>query len=131
MNLRDFRLAQIMIFAIEEINRSKHLLPNVSVGYRIYDTCGSRLSTLSAIMALLNGQVYASGDRCNGQFPIHAIIGETESLATVILSRTRGPFKIPVVRNNIIKTYYLIQLSILMTVSLFPVFFFCFFCFFR
>ncbi|XP_050991089.1 extracellular calcium-sensing receptor-like [Labeo rohita] len=100
VNLRDFRLAQVMIFATEEINRSEHLLPNVSIGYRIYDTCGSRVSTISATMALMNGDVIAAGDRCNGQFPIHAIIGETESLATVILSRTTGPFKIPVISHS-------------------------------
>jgi len=93
-------MAQIMIFAIEEINRSENLLPNVSIGYRIYDTCGSRLSSMGANMALMNGEKFASGDRCNGQSPIHAIIGETESSNTVILSRTTGPFKIPVVRSK-------------------------------
>uniref|UniRef100_A0A9J8B1Z7 G-protein coupled receptors family 3 profile domain-containing protein n=1 Tax=Cyprinus carpio carpio TaxID=630221 RepID=A0A9J8B1Z7_CYPCA len=98
-SFKDFRMAQTMIFAIEEINRSQRLLPNVSVGYRIYDTCGSRLSSMSATMALMNGPEFTAGDRCNGQSPIHAIIGETESSATVILSRTTGPFKIPVVRN--------------------------------
>ncbi|XP_059420338.1 extracellular calcium-sensing receptor-like [Carassius carassius] len=97
VSLRDFRMAQTMIFAIEEINRSQSLLPNVSVGYRIYDTCGSRLSSMSATMALMNGPEFTAGDRCNGQSPIHAIIGETESSATVILSRTTGPFKIPVI----------------------------------
>uniref|UniRef100_A0A671PPJ9 G-protein coupled receptors family 3 profile domain-containing protein n=1 Tax=Sinocyclocheilus anshuiensis TaxID=1608454 RepID=A0A671PPJ9_9TELE len=96
VNLRDFRMAQTMIFAIEEINKSKHLLPNVYIGYRIYDTCGSRLSSMSATMALMNGQEFAAEDRCNGHSPIHAIIGETESSATVILSRTTGPFKIPI-----------------------------------
>ncbi|XP_016320969.1 extracellular calcium-sensing receptor-like [Sinocyclocheilus anshuiensis] len=90
-------MAQTMIFAIEEINRSESLLPNVSVGYQIYDTCGSRLSSMSATMALMNGPEFTAGDRCNGQSPIHAIIGETESSATVILSRTTGPFKIPVI----------------------------------
>ncbi|XP_048015102.1 extracellular calcium-sensing receptor-like isoform X1 [Megalobrama amblycephala] len=97
VSLRDFRMAQIMIFAIEEINRSERLLPNVSIGYRIYDTCGSVLSSMGANIALMNGQEFASGDRCNGQSPIHAIIGETESSNTVILSRTTGPFKIPVI----------------------------------
>ncbi len=100
VSLRDFRMAQIMIFAIEEINRSESLLPKVSIGYQIYDTCGSILSSMGANMALMNGQEFASGDRCNGQSPIHAIIGETESSNTVILSRTTGPFKIPVVRSK-------------------------------
>ncbi len=100
MNLRDFRLAQIMIFAIEEINRSEDLLPNISIGYRIYDTCGSRLSSMSATMGLMNEPEFALGETCTGQSSIHAIIGETESSATVILSRTTGPFKIPVVRGN-------------------------------
>ncbi|RXN28342.1 extracellular calcium-sensing receptor-like protein [Labeo rohita] len=100
VNLRDFRMAQIMIFAIEEINRSKSLLPNVSIGYRIYDTCGSRLSSMSATMGLMNGPEFAAEYRCNGQSPIHAIIGETESSATVILSRTTGPFKIPVISHS-------------------------------
>ncbi|XP_051727378.1 extracellular calcium-sensing receptor-like [Ctenopharyngodon idella] len=97
VNIKDFRLAQTMIFAIEEINKSKSLLPNVSVGYQIYDTCGSRLSSMSATMALMNGPEFATGDRCSGQSLIHAIIGETESSNTVILSRTTGPFKIPVI----------------------------------
>uniref|UniRef100_A0A9J8AV59 Olfactory receptor C family, g5 n=1 Tax=Cyprinus carpio carpio TaxID=630221 RepID=A0A9J8AV59_CYPCA len=100
VNLRDFRMAQIMIFAIEEINRSEQLLPNVSIGYKIYDSCGSRMSSMSATMALMNGQEFAAGDTCNRQSPIHAIIGETESSATVILSRTTGPFTIPVISHS-------------------------------
>ncbi|XP_052008566.1 extracellular calcium-sensing receptor-like [Xyrauchen texanus] len=100
VTLRDFRMAQIMIFAIDEINRSESFLPNVSIGYKIYDTCGSRLSSMSATMSLMNDQDSAAGDRCNGQSPIHAIIGETESSATVILSRTTGPFKIPVISHS-------------------------------
>ncbi|XP_073785873.1 extracellular calcium-sensing receptor-like isoform X1 [Danio rerio] len=97
VSLRDFRMVQTMIYAIEEINRSLGLLPNITVGYQIYDACGSRLSAMSATMALMNGPEFTWRDRCTGQSPIHAIIGETESSATVILSRTTGPFKIPVI----------------------------------
>ncbi|XP_050991065.1 extracellular calcium-sensing receptor [Labeo rohita] len=100
VNVRGFRMAQTMTFAIEEINQSESLLPNVSIGYHIYDSCGSRLSTMSATMALMNGHVFAVGERCDGQSPIHAIIGETESSATMILSRTTGPFKIPVISHS-------------------------------
>ncbi|XP_073671755.1 extracellular calcium-sensing receptor-like [Paramisgurnus dabryanus] len=100
VNVQVFRMAQIIIFAIDEINRSENLLPNVSIGYKIFDTCGSRLSSMSATMAVMNGQEFAAGDRCNGQPPIHAIIGESESSATVILSRTTGPFRIPVISHS-------------------------------
>ncbi|XP_039537739.1 extracellular calcium-sensing receptor-like [Pimephales promelas] len=100
VNMRDFRLAQTMIFAIEEINRSQSLLPNISIGYMIYDTCGSRLSTMIATLGLMNGQEFAEGYKCNGKSPLHAIIGESETSATVIISRTTGPFKIPVISHS-------------------------------
>ncbi|XP_073709569.1 extracellular calcium-sensing receptor [Misgurnus anguillicaudatus] len=93
----DFWMPQIMIFAIEEINRSETLLPNVSIGYRIYDNCGLRLSSMNATMALMNGHEFTAQETCNGQHFTNAIIGETDSSTTVILSRTTGSFKIPVI----------------------------------
>lgn len=98
VNLREFRFAQTMIFAIAEINKSKSLLPNVSIGYQIYDNCGSTLTSMRAVMALLNGNKWMSGNSCSGQSSVHTIIGESESSSTIVLSQTTGPFKIPVVR---------------------------------
>uniref|UniRef100_A0A4W5M650 Olfactory receptor C family, g4 n=1 Tax=Hucho hucho TaxID=62062 RepID=A0A4W5M650_9TELE len=66
VNLREFRFAQTMIFAIEEINNSGTLLPNVSIGYRIYDNCGSTLYSMRAAMALMNGQERTMGKTCFG-----------------------------------------------------------------
>ncbi|XP_035010532.2 extracellular calcium-sensing receptor-like [Hippoglossus stenolepis] len=100
VNLREFRFAQIMIFAIEEINKSDVLLPNVSIGYRIYDNCGSTLSSMRAVMALMNGDEGTTGKSCSGQSAVHAIIGESESSSTIVLSRTTGPFKIPVISHS-------------------------------
>lgn len=97
VNLREFRFAQTMIFAISEINQNTLLLPNISVGYRIYDNCGSTLSSMRAAMALMNGEELTGGPRCSGQSAVHAIIGESESSSTIVLTRTIGPFKIPVV----------------------------------
>lgn len=87
-----------MVFAIEEINRNKALLPNVSIGYRIYDNCGSTLTSMRAVMALLNGDEWTLENICLSQSTVHAIIGESESSSTIVLSQTTGPFKIPVVR---------------------------------
>uniref|UniRef100_A0A3Q2VWT2 Olfactory receptor C family, g1 n=1 Tax=Haplochromis burtoni TaxID=8153 RepID=A0A3Q2VWT2_HAPBU len=100
VNLREFRFAQTMIFAIEEINKNSSLLRNVSIGYRIYDNCGSTLSSMRAVMALINGDEWMLGKSCSGQSAVHAIIGESESSSTIVLSQTTGPFKIPVISHS-------------------------------
>ncbi|XP_036441548.1 extracellular calcium-sensing receptor-like [Colossoma macropomum] len=99
-NLRELRFAQAMVFVIEEINRSSSLLPNISVGYRIYDNCGSRFLSMKAAMALMNGQELTALEGCSGQAGVQAIIGESESSPTIVLSKTTGPFKIPVISHS-------------------------------
>uniref|UniRef100_A0A3B4AJ23 G-protein coupled receptors family 3 profile domain-containing protein n=1 Tax=Periophthalmus magnuspinnatus TaxID=409849 RepID=A0A3B4AJ23_9GOBI len=54
-NLRVFRWTQVMIFAIEEVNRSLLLLPNVTVGYMILNSCSSPSSALQAALAMAGG----------------------------------------------------------------------------
>uniref|UniRef100_A0A8C4RVX6 Extracellular calcium-sensing receptor-like n=1 Tax=Erpetoichthys calabaricus TaxID=27687 RepID=A0A8C4RVX6_ERPCA len=39
--LQGYQFAEAMIFAIEEINNRTDILPNVSLGYKIYDACGT------------------------------------------------------------------------------------------
>ncbi|KAK2847810.1 hypothetical protein Q7C36_009492 [Tachysurus vachellii] len=96
-DLRELRHTQAMIFAIEEINRSNSLLPNITVGYRIYDSCRSGLLSMKAAMALMNGQDMTADGACSGQAVVQAIIGESESTPTIALTKTTGPFQIPVV----------------------------------
>uniref|UniRef100_A0A8C6T5Z6 Olfactory receptor C family, j1 n=1 Tax=Neogobius melanostomus TaxID=47308 RepID=A0A8C6T5Z6_9GOBI len=99
INLREFRFAQTMIFAIEEINKSG-LLPNVTIGYRIYDNCGSTLTSMRTVMGLMNGEEAETTESCSGQSSVQAIIGESESSSTVILSHTTGPFQLPVISHS-------------------------------
>ncbi|XP_058244131.1 extracellular calcium-sensing receptor-like [Hemibagrus wyckioides] len=97
IDLREIRLAQTMIFAIDEINRSNRLLPNITIGYKIYDSCRSGLVSMKAAMALMNGQETTADGVCSGQAEVQAIIGESESTPTIALTKTTGPFNIPVV----------------------------------
>ncbi|XP_039541197.1 extracellular calcium-sensing receptor [Pimephales promelas] len=97
LNLREFRFAQTMIFAIEEINSNQMLLPNISFGYQIFDSCGSTLASMRSSMALINGQELTAEHTCSGKTAVKAIIGESESSSTIVLSRATGPFKIPVI----------------------------------
>ncbi|XP_033833106.1 extracellular calcium-sensing receptor-like [Periophthalmus magnuspinnatus] len=91
---RELRFAYTMIFAIEEINKSGVLLPNISIGYKVLDGCGS---AQQAVMALLNGQERDTGQTCSGQNKVQAIIGASESSSTIVISQTAGIFNIPVI----------------------------------
>lgn len=90
-----------MIFAIEEINNSTELLPDFTLGYKIFGSCPSIPLSVGASLAMMNGPVSESCVRPN---TVHAVIGETTSTATIGIARTMGPFHIPVV--SIVTTGY-------------------------
>uniref|UniRef100_A0A8C4TJS1 G-protein coupled receptors family 3 profile domain-containing protein n=1 Tax=Erpetoichthys calabaricus TaxID=27687 RepID=A0A8C4TJS1_ERPCA len=55
LDFRELRFAQTMIFAIEEINNSTEILPDVVLGYKIYDSCASSSLAQKAALDLVNG----------------------------------------------------------------------------
>ncbi|XP_076002400.1 extracellular calcium-sensing receptor-like [Genypterus blacodes] len=93
---RAFRWAQVMIFAIEEINRDATLLPNISLGYRILNSCGSPTTALRAALTLASGvKENKSTTQCPP--PISALIAESGSSLSIAVAETLGPYQVPVV----------------------------------
>ncbi|XP_035240467.1 extracellular calcium-sensing receptor-like isoform X2 [Anguilla anguilla] len=104
VNFRGFREAQTMIFTIEEINNRTDLLPGVSLGYKIYDSCISTIFSIRAAMALLNGYEETLSDTsCSTPPAIQAIIGETTSTNSIAIASTVGLFQIPVTWLDVIR----------------------------
>uniref|UniRef100_A0A7N8X924 Extracellular calcium-sensing receptor-like n=1 Tax=Mastacembelus armatus TaxID=205130 RepID=A0A7N8X924_9TELE len=100
LNFRGLQFAQAMIFAIEEINNSTDLLPGISLGYRIYDTCGSVARSVRAALALANGNEAVSvpsEEQCTKPGQVQAIIGETSSSPCMAIATVIGPFYIPMI----------------------------------
>uniref|UniRef100_A0A3B4CKX5 G-protein coupled receptors family 3 profile domain-containing protein n=1 Tax=Pygocentrus nattereri TaxID=42514 RepID=A0A3B4CKX5_PYGNA len=80
LDFRPFQFSQSLIFAIEEINNSSFLLPGVSLGYKIYDTCSSSAMGVRMAMALINGNDNSNLDEpCTKPTQAQAIIGESYS----------------------------------------------------
>ncbi|XP_067451050.1 extracellular calcium-sensing receptor-like [Thunnus thynnus] len=95
-DLRVFRWTQVMIFAIEEINKDPALLPNISLGYRILNSCASPTNTLRAALTLSSRpEETESTSRCPPV--ISALIAESGSSQSLAVAGTLGPFQMPVV----------------------------------
>lgn len=91
-----------MIFAIEEINRDGKLLPNITLGYKIYDSCSTPHQALKAAMELVGSEKGSgveetqSKDTCPGHVP--AVIGDGGSTQSLVVARFLGAFHLPQVR---------------------------------
>ncbi|XP_013883093.1 extracellular calcium-sensing receptor, partial [Austrofundulus limnaeus] len=88
-----------MLFAIKEINNRTDLLPGVSLGYKIYDTCGSIARSVRVALALINGnEIMASPLKtCSSPAQVQAILGETSSSPSTAIATSIGPFHIPLI----------------------------------
>uniref|UniRef100_A0A3Q0S2A6 Olfactory receptor C family, v3 n=1 Tax=Amphilophus citrinellus TaxID=61819 RepID=A0A3Q0S2A6_AMPCI len=94
---RAFRWAQTMRLAVEEINENPELLPNHTLGYKIFDSCAYPLTGQRAAIAVLNGINEDGAPMCSGASPLLAIIGESGSAQSIVVSRILQPFQIPMI----------------------------------
>ncbi|XP_021176809.2 extracellular calcium-sensing receptor-like [Fundulus heteroclitus] len=89
-----------MLFAIEEVNNSTDLLPGISLGYKIYDTCGSLIRSIKVALALNNGNAnmsLTSEGQCSRPVQMQAVMGETSSSPSTAIATILGAFHIPLI----------------------------------
>ncbi|KAG7217888.1 hypothetical protein INR49_020795, partial [Caranx melampygus] len=65
-----------MAFAIDEINKNTNLLPNVTLGYSLYDNCGALIIGFSGALSLASGQEeqFLLQNNCLGTPPVVGIV---------------------------------------------------------
>ncbi|XP_052026866.1 vomeronasal type-2 receptor 26-like isoform X2 [Apodemus sylvaticus] len=91
-----YRVAQSFVFAIEEINRSAHLLPNLTLGFSIRNSGDSVHGALYETMGFLTGQEEPIPNyTCQHGSPQAALVGDTRSSLSVSMARLLGLYKFP------------------------------------
>ncbi|XP_013763598.1 extracellular calcium-sensing receptor-like, partial [Pundamilia nyererei] len=94
-----FKLAQTMAFAIDEINRNTNLLPNVTLGYTLYDNCLELGIGFRGALSLASGQEdqIVVDDTCVGNPPVVGIVGDSSSTNSIAISNVLGLYRVPMV----------------------------------
>lgn len=104
---RALRWALTMRLTVDEINNNPDLLPNHTLGYRIFDSCATPVTAQRAVLAGLNDEGTSQSSLCSGLGPLIAIVGESGSSQTIVVSRTLQPFRIPMVNGDGFVFYYI------------------------
>nr|XP_046244989.1 extracellular calcium-sensing receptor-like [Scatophagus argus] len=88
-----------MAFAIDEINRNSNLLPNVTLGYSLYDNCLNIGIGFRAALSLVSGQEeqFVLDKTCVGTPPVVGIVGDSSSTHSIAISSVLGLYRVPMV----------------------------------
>ena len=125
INMHELQVSRAMIFAVEEINNSSELLPGITLGYQIHDSCASVPVAVQVAFQLTNGlqQLYDSNKGCSRSGRVTAVVGESGSTPSISMSRIFGPFDIPQVMLIKIQIFFIYPVPCVAFFSLDTLFF--------
>nr|XP_056720282.1 vomeronasal type-2 receptor 26-like [Euleptes europaea] len=85
-----------MVFAAKEINENPQILPNVSLGFQIYDSYFSAKSTYRATLQFMSSRkTFVPNFQCDTQKNLLAVIGGLDSQTSLDVATILGIYKIP------------------------------------
>ncbi|XP_063315814.1 vomeronasal type-2 receptor 116-like [Pelobates fuscus] len=81
-------------FAIEEINRNVNILPNITLGLHMYDSCSDGPNAVKSILKILSGPGKSVPNyHCRGRGQIVGFIGDHSSVTTLPMAQILGVYR--------------------------------------
>ncbi|XP_075434380.1 extracellular calcium-sensing receptor-like [Ascaphus truei] len=91
-----YQTMRAMIFAIEEINSNPDLLPNITLGFQIFDSCVAlRRAAEGTLLMMSGGQRSVPNYRCHNGPPLAGVIGDSESTRSILMAHILGLYRYP------------------------------------
>ncbi|XP_072254975.1 extracellular calcium-sensing receptor-like [Pyxicephalus adspersus] len=94
--LENYQRVQAVHFAVEEINQDPQFLPNITLGFQIFDSCTVLQRAVSGTLQLLSGHGQPLVNyRCRQDVHLAAVIGHSISTYTMLLAHILGLYRYP------------------------------------
>ncbi|KAM3924628.1 extracellular calcium-sensing receptor-like [Leptodactylus fuscus] len=95
-SLEYYHRLMALLFAIEEINKDPNILPNMTLGFQMYDTCNiPHYDLQGALQVLTDSRKSITDNQCNSRLLFIAAFGATISSNSIILAHVLGTFRYP------------------------------------
>ncbi|XP_013928958.1 PREDICTED: vomeronasal type-2 receptor 26-like [Thamnophis sirtalis] len=91
---KNYQQFMALVFATREINKDLHLLPNITLGFHIYDNRQIEISLDSFSLLSTRGRM-VPGYKCNRQDPLLSVIGGLNPKSSRQMASLFSLFKIP------------------------------------
>ncbi|XP_075462746.1 vomeronasal type-2 receptor 26-like [Ascaphus truei] len=96
VSLRYYRHLLTILFAVEEINRNPSILPNITMGFEIHDSCTYESRAVESTFKLLSGiQEHIPNYQCKTKGILAGFIGHLLSSSTYSIAGLTGIYKYP------------------------------------
>uniref|UniRef100_A0A1B8Y7C4 G-protein coupled receptors family 3 profile domain-containing protein n=1 Tax=Xenopus tropicalis TaxID=8364 RepID=A0A1B8Y7C4_XENTR len=87
---------QALILTVDELNKAPDLLPNVTLGYHVYDSCGDPNLAIGSVLQILSGPGEPVPNySCRGEGEIAGFIGDRSSLTSLPIAQLLGTYGYP------------------------------------
>uniref|UniRef100_A0A8C6X273 G-protein coupled receptors family 3 profile domain-containing protein n=1 Tax=Naja naja TaxID=35670 RepID=A0A8C6X273_NAJNA len=97
--LRNYHQFLALVFAVIQVNRDPFLLPNITLGFHIYDNQKTERKIFSFSLSLLSTRdQMVPGYKCDRQDPLLSVIGGHNSKSSRQMTSIFSLFKVPQVR---------------------------------
>ncbi|OCT79169.1 hypothetical protein XELAEV_18030269mg [Xenopus laevis] len=91
-----YRHLLVLIYTIEEINKDPELLPNVTLGYQIYDSCASGMKSFASAFGILSGtEPPIPNYSCWNNRKVVGFIGDVSSESSLAIAWLSGIYRYP------------------------------------
>ncbi|XP_073507499.1 extracellular calcium-sensing receptor-like [Phyllobates terribilis] len=95
LEVRSYQVMQAFIFAVEEINKNPDLLPNITLGFQIYETCTVLRRAAEGTLWMLSGREPSVPNyRCSEE-GFAGIVGDSGSPRSILMAQILGLYRYP------------------------------------